>query len=382
MTVLRLLADDLTGALDTAAEFAGVAFPLHVFWHGALSDCLPASAGIDTGTREQTMAAACAMVRHLVPELARMHADGGIAYKKVDSLMRGATLAELAACFAAGPWRTCVFAPAFPFQGRVTRGGRQYARSLDGAWEPAGPNLVEALCRAGVPSQRGRLAEPMRAGINVFDADTDADLETIVGHAIQSGEVGAGPVLWCGTGGLARAVAQAFGDGRDATASAILPQPILGLFGSDQAVAAAQLAACDPHWIRLTDADTAGVAGVSARLQAAGIALVSLDLPHGLPRDTATERIAATLHRVCAALPSPPGTLLVAGGETLRGLCLALGATSLALVGRIHPGLPRSILRGGPWDGVAVVSKSGAFGPPDLWRRLLAQNGFFVERTL
>jgi uncharacterized protein YgbK (DUF1537 family) len=65
--------------------------------------------------------------------------------------------------------------------------------------------------------------------------------------------------------------------------------------------------------------------------------------------------------------------LLVTGGETLHGVCTALGATHLEVQGRIVPGLPRSILRGGRWDGVTVVSKSGAFGTPALLRDLLEQ---------
>ena len=77
-----------------------------------------------------------------------------------------------------------------------------------------------------------------------------------------------------------------------------------------------------------------------------GLALISIDLPSGLEREAATLRIGRALHRVAADLPRP-GTLLVAGGETLRGLCLALGATSLELQGRILPGFPRSVMRGG-----------------------------------
>ena len=66
-----------------------------------------------------------------------------------------------------------------------------------------------------------------------------------------------------------------------------------------------------------------------------------------------------------------PGTLLAAGGETLRALCRSLGARSLEVQGRLVPGLPRSILRGGPWDGLTVLSKSGAFGHPTLLQDFL-----------
>jgi uncharacterized protein YgbK (DUF1537 family) len=358
---VRILADDLTGALDTGAEFVGCAGTVQAFWHGGLPPALPPSAAIDSGTRERPAEQARAVVAGLAPALAA----GEIAYKKVDSLIRGATVQELAACFRAGPWRACVFAPAFPFQGRVTRNGRQWARSGDG-WVPAGPPLLEALLAEGLAAQPGRLGDRLPAGISVFDAESDDALDAI---AALPGE----GVLWCGTGGLARALA-----GSDPAVGAALPGPILGLFGSDRDETFAQLAACDPHWVRLgDDADRDRAAG----LLEAGLALVSVELPTRLPRDVAAARIGRALHGVVERLPRP-GSLLVAGGETLRALCVAFGAASLELQGRIQPGLPRSVLRGGAWEGVTVVSKSGAFGGSDLLRALLARNGFYQESMI
>ena len=193
----------------------------------------------------------------------------------------------------------------------------------------------------------------------MFDAETDADLDAIVAGVRER-------VLWCGTAGLARALA-----GTDAACPAELPRPILGLFGSDQPATFAQLAACAQHWTHLPEHGAHDLADRLAR----GLALVSIGLPPGLARADAARRIGARLHGIAAGLLRP-GTLLTAGGETLRGLCTALGAHGLRLEGRIAPGLPRSVLRGGAWDGVCVVSKSGAFGPPDLLRDLLAANGF------
>ena len=83
--------------------------------------------------------------------------------------------------------------------------------------------------------------------------------------------------------------------------------------------------------------------------------------------------VSAGLTALISAL-DPPGTLIVAGGETLKAACLALGAQALQVTGRIVPGLPRSILQGGRWAGVEVISKSGAFGTRELWRDLLQDN--------
>ena len=77
----------------------------------------------------------------------------------------------------------------------------------------------------------------------------------------------------------------------------------------------------------------------------------------------------------------PPGTLVIAGGETLKAQSLAVGATGLKVFGRLEPGLPGSVIQGGAWSGVDVISKSGAFGPPDLWWNLLNENRLIQEEA-
>ena len=357
MTSLRLLADDLTGALDTAAELVGLVGPVPVFWHGAIPSVLPASAALDSGTRELGRLPAAAIVSGLA-----VHLPGAsIAYKKIDSLLRGPALAELAACMRAGGWRHCVLAPAFPYQGRATRGGRQHARNGEGRWSGVSGDLVAALRAEGVEAQAGRLDADLRPGVSVFDAETDDDLRRVVATARRW----QGPMLWSGSGGLAQALAA----GAEASAPQALPAPVLGLFGSDQAATAGQLAACAPYWVALP-----ATVEVERRLAADGVALASVDLPPGLARGDAAQRIAAELTSLTRHMP-PPGTLLAAGGETLRGLCTSLGARRLEVQGRVAPGLPWSIMRGGRWDGATVVSKSGAFGHRTLLRDLI------LERT-
>ncbi len=360
MTTLRLLADDLTGALDTAAEFVGLTGPIHAFWQGARREtapaALPANAALDLGTREAGRDAAVAATLAAAPLLE----GAGIAFKKIDSLMRGQTLPELAACFVAGRWTHAALAPAFPFQGRVTCNGQQWMRS--GAdWVAVGPDLITALRELNLAAQRAVPGASLAPGVSVFDAATDAELDAAVAAAGGT----SAPVLWCGTGGLARALA-----GTAPPALPPLPRPVLGLFGSDQAVTASQLAACAPHWHAVPDAGPAAAARLAEALDRHGVALASHDLPPGLSRAEAAGRIEAAFRTLVQQLPKP-GTLAVAGGETLRGLCLALGAASLEVQGRAVPGVPISILRGGPWDGVTVVSKSGAFGHPTLLRELL-----------
>jgi uncharacterized protein YgbK (DUF1537 family) len=367
MPSLRLLADDLTGALDTAAEFVGLCGAFDVTWAGALPSKLPACIAVDSGTRERDGAQSVKIVEELVPLLQ----GGAIAYKKVDSLLRGAWAAELGACLRSGFWPCCIVAPAFAYQGRCTRNAQQYARAPDGGWSPVGDSLLAQLAADGIAAQPGRFDAELTAGVHVFDAESDADLDRVV--AIGRGAPQ--PVLWCGSGGLAGALAR----GSSASAHPHLRQPVLGLFGSDQKATSAQLEACGAAVIALPENGHDDAARVRARLASDGVALAKFDLAPGLSRGEAAARIAAELSALTAAL-DPPGTAIVAGGETLKALCLALGAHALRVTGRIMPGLPRSTMQGGRWHGVDVISKSGAFGAPDLWRKLLEDNHLLIER--
>jgi uncharacterized protein YgbK (DUF1537 family) len=366
MTNLRLIADDLTGALDTAAEFVGMTGPIDAFWHGSIPTVLPANAALDSSTRELHPDAATPVITMLAPTL-----NGAtVAFKKVDSLMRGPTLAEIATCVRVGGWRQAIMAPAFPYQGRATRDGVQYARDMQGHWSAVSDDLIARLQELGLQARVGQPDTPLPPGICVFDAETDADLDCVVALAKATD-----PVLWIGTGGLAQSIARL----APPPAGTDLPLPLLGLFGSDQAATEVQLAACGTDWVSLKDGGPAEARLVAARLGTSGRVAASLDLPAGLGRDIAARRIAAALHRLVRDIPRP-GTLLVAGGETLRSLCHSLGARSLVIQGRIVPGVPRSLLRGGLWDGVTVVSKSGAFGPPTLLRDLLRGTQRATER--
>jgi D-threonate/D-erythronate kinase len=356
MTIVRLLADDLTGALDTAAEFVPVTGELPVLWPGGSRQELVGSLGLDSGTRERDPEAAAAEVARLAPTLN----GADIAFKKIDSLMRGAALAEIAACMRSGPWRFCVLAPAFPYQGRITRAGRQYRHDGSG-WIPVGDDLAAGLRAFGVSAQRGPGDADLPPGITVLDAETDEDLRRIV----ATGRRCAGPVLWAGTGGLAQALTA----GYSRPALLPLPGPILGLFGSDQPVTAGQLAACEPHWLHI---EGHALDPIPRRLDAAGLALVSFHLPPGTPRASAAARIAIAITRLIDRV-GPPGTVVVAGGETLRSLCDAVGARALSVQGRLVPGVPQSVIQGGRWNGVTVVSKSGAFGHKSLLRELILE---------
>jgi D-threonate/D-erythronate kinase len=358
MATLELLADDLTGALDTVAEFVGAFGPLPVVWS---ADAVEGQSGfaIDSGTRELGPDEAFAFVREIAPRLA----DADIAYKKIDSRLRGPWVAELEACLATGAWDACVVAPAFPHQGRRTFEGRQYVRAVDGGWSAAGDDILRQLRSRGLEARLSSRTDALEGGISVFDAESDRELDRIVeiGRAYQ------GRVLWCGSGGLAGALAR----GTDASVSHQLSAPVLGIFGSDHPATSAQLSMCEPVVIRTHDAKLS-IDHIKRALDK-GVAFVTLQTPQPLSGAEAAQHFAREIMLIVQSI-DPPKALIAAGGETLKACCVAVGAQALQVLGRLEPGLPKSVIQGGRWAGIEVISKSGAFGPPDLWWKLLRQN--------
>ncbi|MBE7203940.1 MAG: Hrp-dependent type III effector protein [Parafilimonas terrae] len=364
MPILRLIADDLTGTLDTAAGLTGLCGTVPVAWPEILPARASGSLAIDSGTRERGAEEAVRIMHSLSSRL-----DGAdIAFKKLDSLMRGPWAAELAATVKAGGWRRCIVAPAFPYQGRVTVGGRQQVRRGED-WVPVSADIAQILREAGLPARRAAVADGPVEGVAIYDAATDEDLAAIAALPAD------GSVLWCGSGGLAATLA----GGTKPPCDGRLEGPVLGLFGSDREETGAQLAACGPVQLVLTHGAPHRDL-ILDRLSRDGAVMASLDLPSGTAREAAARQIAEVFATLINDLPRP-GSLLVAGGETLKALCLALSVECLDVTGQIAPGLPRSMLRGGRWDGLPVVSKSGAFGTSGIWRDLLHQNGFPHARS-
>jgi uncharacterized protein YgbK (DUF1537 family) len=370
---LRLIADDLTGALDTAAELAPVlgsaagAPPVRVVWaaSSAINGVIDGSAdalAVDIASREGTAAAAARAAAAAAGAIG--FADADLAFLKLDSLLRGHAGRELAAVAAAGAFSHVVVAPAFPFQDRRTRAGRQWA-PLGGVWQATGEDIAATLAAVGVTAALRHPGDAVPAGVSIWDAERDADLAAIVAAARA---LPGARILWSGSGGLAGALAAAVSDRRPAPPA--LAAPLLGLFGTDHPVTAAQLDRAGAAAVTLADGGDAEARRVAARLAADGVAFARLALPP-LARDVARARIAAELGGLADRLP-PPATLVCGGGETLRALLVHLGAAGLDVVGRIVPGVPVARLVGGRWSGVPVVSKSGAFGDPEFLARLAA----------
>lgn len=362
--MLRLVADDLTGALDAAAPFARTGAPVAVFREAARAAAWLGAWALDVATRGGSSAVAGEKAKLVAPALA-----SGLAFRKIDSLLRGHAAVEIAATVQTGGFHSTVIAPAFPAQGRVTRRGRQFVRNADGTWNAVDLDLPAALAAHGLAARiAATAAEIAGPGVYLCDAETDGDLQAITaaGHRL------AGKVLWCGSSGLAHALA-------GCTARPCVPPtgPMLGVIGSRHEIATAEvekLRQRNPQAVFPVNAAVsvdAAVSRAAQRLRAGLPLLLALSLP-ALPAEQA-DAVLRKLAMAVAALA--PGAVFASGGDTLAALVDATGAERLDVEGEIAPGVPQSRIAGGRWNGISVVSKSGAFAADDVLARLFEAKG-------
>lgn len=370
---LHLLADDLTGALDSAAAFrAGMPVYLDRVPEPSHDDRRVAVA---TPTRDIAPQALAHRLEPLLPWLK----EADLPFKKVDSLLRGNSFAECAHIARAAGFGGLVFAPAFPAQRRLTHAGRH------GVADGPSVSIVEALAAVGIASVCSSAGErpvlPVAGPASgpvawVPDVQSDQDLDRIVAMALAGPEALPGRWLWCGSAGLAHAVARAM-DLTPAPADQGMP-PRAGPMPGPRRVlmlGASHHEVVRRQWQRLRSACAAFPCVASGddeqfaracRALVGPFELAALELS---PRAPLTPDQAASLLRhqmqALTATQVEPLLLLVIGGDSLLSLCEATGVQGLRTLDAARPGWGHARLMGGRWDGLECHSRSGAFGGED-----------------
>jgi uncharacterized protein YgbK (DUF1537 family) len=371
---LLVIADDLTGALDTGAQFARAGLRTLVLWEASqLPDAEVLV--IDTGTRELPPADARRRLETLVgPWL-------GVArrlYKKVDSTLRGNVGAELAALLELTGAARAVLAPAFPAQGRTVLNGRLHlhGRPVDLPAGAAGESFatIAALLAAQanlpvaevplslVQGESVALASFLRGcsgRIVIADAVEDADLARLAEAIALLGS----DLLPAGSAGLAARLPPAWGLVGCHRCSLAPARPVLLVAGTQHPSLVAQLRQLE----RQRRVKVAG--GLLAALLAQG---------RGVP-DERARALAAVLAAgedvvltTCDQPRLAGGGRLMTGGEVASAVCRGLGAAGIAIEGELEPGIPFGRVIGGMADGLPLVTKAGGFGDEETLCRILA----------
>ena len=231
---IAILADDLTGANDTALQF-------HL--KGCSTQVLTNYKEISKTIEHTQVWAVSTESRNIEPEEARQRAKEATSalvnnlniehiYKKIDSTIRGNIAMEIMGIIEASEYEAAVVMPAFPNEGRITVGGYHLLKGVpiertEFARDPGAPiyeSHIPTVLRYGLPKNEKETvalielnivkqgAGPILAKLNeliasgkkliVADAVSSVDIEQVV-LAIKKSNT---KILTCGSAGAAQAL--------------------------------------------------------------------------------------------------------------------------------------------------------------------------------
>jgi uncharacterized protein YgbK (DUF1537 family) len=346
MTRIAIIADDLTGALDTASPFAcrglKTEVALDVDNLAAITEGETEVLGVSTNSRHlsaseagKRAAKAATIIKAWGPSLV---------LKKIDSRLKGNIAVEIEAVAEVFRLLQVEVAPAVPDVGRLVRGGKV-----------VGAGVGEPL---DIANKLGFLRVP----VSIRDASHADDLEQLA----ASWEEMPGTLYVCARG-LAVAFAQRFGRG-GAGPHLSIEEPVIAAIGSRDPVTDRQVdllcEAGDFHRISAPDGLVPAAAGPWGRIvyQCTGDARA--------PTKLVAQHFARGIAGAVAS--ANPRTLLMSGGDTALAILRELGVTRLGICGEAAPGLPWFMIPLGSGPNVAAISKSGGFGDDGVLLRLFS----------
>jgi uncharacterized protein YgbK (DUF1537 family) len=409
---IAVIADDITGAADTGVQFCPAVGPVHMA--GAVEGDLTAAAirtsgvAVFTNTRNTDAATAAEIIRLTAEKIRCLKPR--VIYKKIDSCLRGNLGSEIDALLQATGAAAGFVAPAFPEQGRTTVNDCHLIHGIPVAETEIGCDprcpvresrlsvLLAAQSRmpvghvdlACIESGPALLAKRVRTLLNrgcrqiAFDAEQTVHLDAVAALARDYFQ----NILLVGSAGLAKSQSRMMARQLPCPATAGRPSIKKWLFvcGSASRVLADQVAmltrstgwfhmAMEPSVLTTGDGSPYREQWV-AGLVAAGVtgSLILSIQPILEAGPTANpNQVVRGLAQVVAALLTAvrPEGVFLCGGDTAEAFWHQIGASALLIQEEILPGLMRGEFVGGPFSGLPVVTKAGAFGHADTLIQLV-----------
>ena len=389
MTV-TLIADDLTGACDAGALFAGRG-RVGVFVDADAVAPRWEVAAVDTDSRALAPDAARRRVREVVRGIeARLRA--GHVFKKIDSTLRGSVAEEIDSLLDEIGGEAALVCSAFPGQGRTVTDGvlrvdglPVHASSIgrDPAYRGSTSHVMEILGHGSRRPVRHLPLERVRQGadsvalvlagatdeIVAADAETDADLASLAAAAAPMPHV-----ILAGSAGLAGPTAVQLGH---AASPAPLPRgrAWLVVAGSMHPTTRAQVARLARAGLAGAVVDGAGCVDVPRLAEelrgGRPVYLTTAEPPSADDEDRPRTAAALAAAAASVARECPPDLVALTGGEITRAFMRALGACRLEVRGAPAVGLAIADLVADRGPELVCLTKAGGFGAPDLFERLL-----------
>ena len=368
---IAVIADDLTGALDTGVQFSNWGFTVQV-----TDDLLSSGADVVVvNTNSRNLGPDRAY--ELVFSVAENVSGFDMVYKKIDSTLRGNVGAEIQAVLDATGEKTAFLTPCYPPTARCVRDGHllvdgvpidRTEYSEQGSTQSYIPDIIKEGVTCPIVHQ-GDSDIHDRTGIVVVDSETEADLLKIARSL-------AGRKVLAGSAGLAAAIAETL----------VNPPPVLSVIGSRRTVTQRQTMALerrlgaelipldmnkalngklqDEAVIRALDTLGEGrdVIITSAPDQETVEMTVKAADSLGLSSSELEDRVTGALADTARALieQTPLSGIILSGGATAMAVCTTLSVNEISIIEELRPGIP--LLR---LDDINAVTKAGGFGEPD-----------------
>jgi uncharacterized protein YgbK (DUF1537 family) len=404
-----IIADDLTGANDTAIQFVKYGMSALVFTDSMFCESSVFTAydvlSFNSDTRGMSPNEAYKEVRNLIQRLGTARLEK-IFYKKIDSVLRGNPGHELAAVMDELEIPLAIVAPSFPANRSIVEDGmlksgragqaainavKIFADSMDKKVDNIPLQIIRQGCvhtAEYVLTQNNNAAQ-----VFVADAVTDEDLQVLSRFSSAVGK----PFIFAGSAAFANQIAHNIEKKQTEIKRPLshkLYTSALVVAGTRQGETAAQIVALSDTLsvpvirfkVDLVEKGKSEEAIALAFEEAArfmkskpSLCIVAVEsmfkseIQEGnvawnkADNDAANNAVSEALGSLAVKLADSFrfSALITTGGDTTLKICKRLGATGIEPLAEICPGIPIGKIIGGICENRYIITKSGRFGNKD-----------------
>ncbi len=364
---IAIIADDLTGALDTGVQFRKWNFDVQ--FTNTPEKSKSEVTITNTNTRNKTPEEAYQISYNLAMELEKFD----IIYKKTDSTLRGNPGSEIQAIIDATGESHVVFTPTYPPTQRKVRNGHLYVGDkpitetdyIDEYQQKTSyiPDILSIETPIHIVK---KMSKTLKKGITVVDSETEKDLQRIASRYMS---------IMAGSAGLAEALCYILRN----------PPPIIAIIGSIRTETRIQVeslcnrleAVSIPINVinalkkssqekTISDARSALRRGLDVAITSSETILdIEKTLSEAKRLDMTSqeleENITKSLADVTVSLINEKiSGIIITGGATALAITKKLDVKNIEILDELQPGVPVLKL-----DGLSTITKAGGFGQPD-----------------
>jgi uncharacterized protein YgbK (DUF1537 family) len=403
-----IIADDLTGACDTAMVMKHRDEQVCVCLPGYSVESVSNEISVwalDTGSRAFPVQEAYDLVFGIVSELKKHRNEETCLYKKIDSVFRGNIASEIEAAAHAWGSPMVLLAPATPAHKRIVLDGCLFTHTktrgipllplLSFKKGPGYESVNIKEVRKGADSLAVYIQAMQRRGIYriVVDGETEEDLRITAEASRKLGK----DILLSGTSGFAKAVSREQPEkGPASFITKPCRRPVLLALGSCSDVTKKQCRYLLGHsgtasvWISAknclqgqAEEEVERACQECEKKLAKGLdaLVIAVDsLKNGVLADTkgtgangeiSNKLIVEALGKVIQKMFEHYyfGAMLLSGGDTARQIFEMMGITSIELICELLPGMPLAKVSSDKRNEILLVTKSGGFGETETFKR-------------